>query len=98
MQQELIITGAKASSGEFEGRVYDSTKIYVQTRMNTDNGDMVGYATTEYNWGASTNFAKIRDLKYPFKAVVDIEIMTSGKNSKMVIVDVQPLPPIQQSK
>lgn len=98
MQQELIITGAKASSGEYEGRAYDSTKVYIQTRMDPNSGEMAGFATTEYNWGSSDNFKKIRDQKYPFKALVEIEMVTSGKNSKNIVVDIQPLPPIQQSK
>jgi hypothetical protein len=95
MLQEMIITGAKSSSGEYEGRTYDSTKVYVQTKMNDQNGEMVGFATSEYNWGDSSNFAKLKDLDYPVKAKVAIEIVTSGKNSKMVITDVQPM---QQSK
>lgn len=95
MFQEMIITGAKSSYGEYEGRVYDSTKVYVQTKMNDQNGEMVGFATSEYNWGDSSNFAKLKDLDYPVKAKVAIEIVTSGKNSKMVVTDVQP---IQQAK
>jgi hypothetical protein len=91
MLQEMIITGAKSSSGEYEGRTYDSTKVYVQTKMNDQNGEMVGFATTEYNWGDSSNFAKLKDLDYPIKARVSLEIVTSGKNSKMVVTDVQPM-------
>lgn len=91
MLQEMIITGAKSSSGEYEGRIYDSTKIYVQTRMNEQNGEMVGYATSEYNWGSSANFAKLKDLDFPLKAKVELDIVTSGKSSKMVVLDVQPM-------
>ncbi len=91
MLQEMIITGAKSSFGEYEGRTYDSTKVYVQTKMNDQSGEMVGFATSEYNWGDSSNFAKLKDLDYPIKARVSIEIVTSGKNSKMVVTDVQPM-------
>ena len=35
MLQQVIITGAKRSKGEMEGRPYDSTKIYVQTNFIT---------------------------------------------------------------
>lgn len=91
MFQEMTITGAKSSLGEYEGRTYDSTKIYVQTKMNEQNGEMVGFATSEYNWGDSSNFQKLKDLDFPIKAKVGIEIVTSGKNSKMVVTDVQPI-------
>ncbi|MGB2784562.1 hypothetical protein [Psychrobacter sp.] len=91
MLQEMIITGAKSSSGEYEGRSYDSTKIYVQTKMNDQSGEMVGFATSEYNWGDSSNFNKLKDLEFPIKAKVEMDIVTSGKNSKMVVTDVQPV-------
>lgn len=88
MIQEVLVTGAKSSKGEMEGRLYDSTKVYVQTKMN-DSGK--GFATAEYNWGDSTNFDKIKDLNYPFKANVEFEIVTSGKNTKMILISVMPI-------
>ncbi len=91
MFQEMIITGAKSSKGEYEGRAFDSTKIYCQTKMNSEGGEMVGFATSEYNWGDSTNFSKIKHLDFPLKAKVNVEIVTSGKNTKMVVTDVQPM-------
>ena len=91
MLQEMIITGAKSSFGEYEGRSYDSTKIYVQTKMNDQSGEMVGFATSEYNWGDSSNFSKLKDFDFPLKAKVEMDIVTSGKNSKMVVIDVQPI-------
>lgn len=91
MQQQVIITGAKRSKGEMEGRPYDSTKIYVQTKMNTDSGEMVGFATTEYNWGLSDNFEKLRAHKFPIQANIEIDLVTSGKNTKMIVTDVQPI-------
>lgn len=91
MLQEMIITGAKSSSGEYEGRSYDSTKIYVQTKMNDQSGEMVGFATSEYNWGDSSNFSKLKDLDFPLKAKVHMDLLTSGKNPKLVVIDVQPI-------
>lgn len=90
MLQEFIITGAKPSKGEMEGRSYDSTKIYIQTKMDS-NGR--GFATSEYNWGDSTNFDKIKDLQYPFSANVSLEMVTSGKTTRMIVTDVQPIKP-----
>lgn len=91
MLQQVIITGAKRSKGEMEGRPYDSTKIYVQTKMNSDSGEMVGFAGAEYNWGLSDNFEKIKTLKFPMQANIEMEIVTSGKNTKMIVTDVQPI-------
>lgn len=91
MLQQVLITGAKRSKGEMEGRPYDSTKIYVQTKMNDQNGEMLGFATTEYNWGLSDNFEKLRPHKFPMQANIDLELITNGKSSKVIVNDVQPI-------
>lgn len=90
MLQEMIIVGSKPSKGEMEGRSYDSTKIYIQTKFDS-NGR--GFATTEYNWGNSTNFDKIKDLQYPFNAQVTLEMVTTGKTQRIIVTDVQPIKP-----
>lgn len=96
MLQQVVITGAKRSKGEMEGRPYDSTKVYVQTKMDTNNVDMVGFATSEYTWGKADNFAKLSDLKFPLQAEIELELVTSGKSSKMIVIDVKPIvPPVK---
>ncbi len=89
MFQKVMITGAKSSKGEMEGRPYDSTKIYVQVRMDPSKGNMVGSATEEYSWGLSDNFDKLKDLKFPVEANVDFEQVTSGNRVKIIVMDVQ---------
>lgn len=91
MLQRVTVTGAKRSKGELEGRVYDSTKVYVQTSMDLNNQDMVGFSTAEYTWGKSDNFEKIKDLKYPFEAEIHFEVVTSGKSLKMIVLDIVPV-------
>lgn len=92
MFQKVTITGAKSSKGEMEGRPYDSTKIYVQVRMDPSKGTMVGSASEEYNWGLSDNFDKLKDLKFPVQAEVDFENVSNGKSSKIIVMDVKLLP------
>lgn len=92
MFQQVVITGAKGSKGEYEGRPFDSTKIYVQTMMDPSKGTMVGTATEQYDWGLSDNFDKIKGLKFPLQAKVDFEQVTSGKSSKTIVMDVEILP------
>lgn len=88
---EVIITGAKLSKGEMEGRPYDNTKLYIQTDMNQTTGEMVGTATVEYNWGTSDNFHTIKAHQYPMQAKVTFEQVTTGRNTKLIVVDVQPI-------
>ena len=91
MLQQVIITGAKSSKGEMEGRPYDSTKIYVQTRMDPTKGTMIGTVTEQYDWGLSTNFDILKNLKFPIQANVEFEQASSGKSSKTIVMDVQPI-------
>lgn len=92
MFQQVVITGAKGSKGEYEGRPFDSTKIYVQTRLDPTKGTMAGMATEEYTWGTSENFEKIKDLKFPIQANVDFENVSNGRSSKTIVMDLQVLP------
>lgn len=89
MKQIVTLLGSKRSQGKLDnGNTYDSTKIYVQTRM-VDNADSAGFAVTEYNWGDSNNFYKIRDLPYPLQAEITLDMVTNGKTTKLVVTDVQ---------
>ena len=92
MFQQVIITGAKSSKGDYEGRPFDSTKIYVSTMMDPSKGTMVGRASEQYDWGTSENFQKLKDLKFPITANVEFEQVTSGKSSKTIIMDLELIP------
>lgn len=91
MLQEVIITGAKASKGEYEGRFYDTTKLYIQVPFDPTNPEQAGFATVENNWGDSTNFQKIRNLNFPIKAEIEKIEVTSGRSTKNIVIDVKPI-------
>lgn len=91
MKQTVTLLGAKRSKGTLDnGQSYDSTKIYTQTAMQASS-DTAGYAASEYNWGDSTNFNKISGLHFPVQADLVLELVTNGKTTKMVVIDVQPI-------
>lgn len=92
MKQTLTLLGAKRSKGTLDnGRAYDSTKLYVQTAMKSDNADQIGFAVVEYAWGDSSNFDKLNGLQFPCQADFSFDIVTNGKTSQTIVVDVQPL-------
>lgn len=93
----VVITGVKRSQGIMEGRPYDSTKVYVQTSLDTSKGDAVGHAGGEYSWGTSANFNKLASLTFPLKAELTLERVTTGRNERTILIDVQPLP-LNQTK
>lgn len=91
MTQIVTLLGAKRSKGKLDdGKVYDSTKIYVQTKMN-ESDDTVGFAVSEYNWGDSSNFETIKSVSYPCQAEVVFEMATNGKTTKLVVTGVKPI-------
>ncbi len=91
MKQTLTLLGAKRSKGTLDnGKTYNSTKLYIQTPMK-ESMDQIGFAVAEYNWGDSSNFDKLKGLQYPCQADFSFEIVTSGKTSQIIVVDVLPL-------
>lgn len=90
INQVLTITGMKASKGDFEGTVYDSTKVYAMTDMDETKGNAKGFATVEYPLGTSAEYEKFKHLTFPFKADCEMEFVTSGKAQKMILLSVKP--------
>ncbi|WP_428717289.1 hypothetical protein [Undibacterium curvum] len=89
---QAIITGMKGSKGNLEnGQAYDSTKVYVQTRLDDTKGNAKGFAIAEYNFGDSSNFDKFKHLSFPLHAEIEVETITSGRAMKHVITAVKPL-------
>lgn len=90
LNQSMTITGMKASKGEFEGTAYDSTKVYAMTDMDESKGNAKGFATVEYAFGKADEYEKFKHLTFPFKADVEMEFVTNGKQQKMVLHSIKP--------
>lgn len=89
--QQVTILGVKRSQGTLDnGKAYNSTKIYVQTKMK-ETIDQVGFGVAEYTWGDSSNFDKIAKLPFPIQANIDLETVTNGKTVQLVVNDVVPI-------
>ena len=91
---KVTITGMKSSKGTLEnGQAYDSTKVFVQTRLDDSKGNAKGYAIAEYNFGDSTTFEKFKHLPFPFLAEMETEAITSGRVMKTIVTALVPLKP-----
>lgn len=89
---KVTVTGMKASKGQLEsGQTYDSTKVYVQTRLDDSKGTAKGFATVEYNFGDSTTYDKYKHLPFPFLAEMETEAITSGRVMKTIIISISPI-------
>lgn len=86
----ITVVGIKSSKGEFEGRAFDSTKVYALIDLDTSKGTAKGQAVAEYTFGDSTEFDKFKHLPFPFKAVADVEIVSNGKTTKTVVHGIKP--------
>lgn len=93
MQSEIVVTGMKASKGDYEGTAYDSTKVYALVEMDTKGDKAMGQATAVFSFGTSDVFEKFRHLKgsMPFKATADFDIVTNGREVKQILVDLKPV-------
>jgi hypothetical protein len=86
------VLGMKASKGSMDnGQPFDSTKIYVETRLDESKGTQKGYAVAEYNFGLSDEFNKFKHLPFPLMAEIELEQITNGKTVKTICVSMQPL-------
>ena len=87
----MTVMGAKCFNDVVEGTKYDNTKVFIETPMNEQGGNAVGFAAAEYQWGTSDNFHKIKGLNFPFDADCVIEMVTNGKQQKPVLVALAPV-------
>lgn len=89
---KVKVLGMKSSKGAMDnGMTYDSTKIYVETRLDESKGTQKGYAVAEYNFGKSDEFDKFKHLPFPLMAEVEFEQITNGKTVKTVVASLQPV-------
>jgi hypothetical protein len=89
LKSDVVVTGSKATKGEYNGRPYDGTKVYVQTEMQAGERSS-GTVSAEYTWGTSANYDLIANLPYPFKAKAVMQIVSNGRESKTILVDLIP--------
>lgn len=86
------VTGMKFSKGSLDnGTAYDSTKVFVEIRLDESKGNARGRATTEYYLGKSDEYQKYAHLPMPFIADCEMEDVISGKNRTTQILQMIPV-------
>lgn len=89
---KMKIVGMKSNKGQMDnGTKYDSTKVFVETKLDESKGTAKGVAVTEYPFGLSDEFEKFKHLPMPFMAEVELDMVTSGKATKTIITSITPL-------
>ena len=90
MQIQGQIMGVKRFSGQIEGKNFDYCRVIVATPLDSTQGNALGSATTEYDFGASTNFEQFKVHQFPIDANLSVEVVTNGKTQKLKITAFQP--------
>lgn len=90
----IKITGMKFSKGMMDnGQSFDSTKVFVETELDSSKDTAMGTACAEYGLGKAEEYQKYKHLagSFPFMAIADMEIVTNGKTQKTVIHSLRPV-------
>ena len=90
MQIQGQIMGVKRFSVQIEGKNFDYCRVIVATPLDSTQGNALGSATTEYDFGASTNFEQFKAHQFPIDANLSVEVVTNGKTQKLKITAFQP--------
>lgn len=89
MQSDVVVTAFKASKGDFNGKPFDSTKVYLETGILAGERSR-GVISAEYTWGLSDNYSKLEHLEPPFKAKATLQQVSNGRDSKTILIDLIP--------
>lgn len=88
----VVINAVKKSRGEFNGKEYDSTKVFayiLDDVINSDNEK--GYFMDEFNIGKSFEFDLLmkNNIDFPAFCSADIERVKSAKGYKVSISNIE---------
>lgn len=82
MKNEFILRGAKPVNTTVDGKLYDSTKIFIDLPLTDGNGN----ATQEYSFADNTFYHQhLANIELPVPVILDFEIVSTGKGQKTVI-------------
>lgn len=90
----IKVTGMKFSKGMMDnGQAFDSTKVFVETELDTSKDTAMGTACAEYGLGKAEEYQKYKHLadSFPFMAIAEMEIVTNGKTQKTVVHSLRPV-------
>jgi hypothetical protein len=91
---QIKVTGMKFSKGKMDnGTEFDSTKVYVETELDSSKETAMGTACAEYGLGKADEYQKYKHLagSLPFMALAEMEIVTNGKTQKTIIHSLKPV-------
>ena len=89
-QSVVRITGMKKFKGEIEGKQFDSTTMFIETRMDDRQGNQRGQCSMSFKAGNSEVYDKLSSIALPAEFEVDWDTVTNGNKSQQIIVNIRP--------
>ena len=84
------VTGMKKFKGDIDGRNFDSTTVFIETKMDDRNGNRRGVCSTDFNAGKSDVFDRLSTISLPGEFEVEWDTVSNGSRTKQIIVDIRP--------
>jgi hypothetical protein len=86
---EVTLVGAKSVDWKSEdGRHYDYVNLYGIIPLDNSQGNAVGQGVVEFKWQDSRNIVQLQGRQFPLKAVIELDMMSTGKGMKQVLSNV----------
>lgn len=84
------ITGMKKFKGDIDGRLFDSTTVFIETKMDDRNGTRRGVCTNDFNAGKSEVYDRLSSIALPAEFEVEWDTVSNGSKTRQIIVDIRP--------
>ena len=86
---EVTLVGAKSTDWKSEdGRHYDYVNLYGVIPLDLSQGNAVGQGVVEFKWQDSRNIVQLQGRQFPLKAVLELDMVSTGKAMKQVLINV----------
>lgn len=84
------VTGMKKFKGDIEGKQFDSTTVYIETKMDERNGTRRGRCSMDFSAGNSAVYDRLATTPLPGEFEVEWDTVTNGSKTQQIIVDIRP--------
>ncbi len=84
------VTGMKKFKGDIDGRAFDSTTVFIETKMDDRNGNRRGMCTNDFNAGKSEVYDRLSTIALPAEFEVEWDTVSNGSKTRQIIVDIRP--------
>jgi hypothetical protein len=90
------VTGMKKFKGDIDGRQFDSTTVFIETKMDDRNGTRRGTCTNDFNAGKSEVYDRLIGIALPAEFEIEWDTVSNGSRTRQIVVDLRPYRTVAQ--